>query len=331
VSRFAPGQRLDHYEIVELLGSGSYAESYKAIDVRDGRTVVLKIPSPDLFSEPATLSRWRREAEVARKLHHPSVQSAVDIGESRTEPYLVLEYIEGVPLRKRLQAGPIPIETAIDWGRQLAAGLAYLHSQGVTHRDLKPENVLITPDGRLVIADFGTAQLAGARRLTWKHLSESLGTPDYMSPEQVQGERGDVRSDVYAWGVMMYEMLTGRVPFEGDNFMAVMAGHLQGDPKPIRKLRPEVPPALEAVVMHAMRRYPEHRYPSAEALLDDLEHLDLLDRMAKPAVFDFSPEKPMGQMAGDVAAQRLWGYAAMIVAGFLGIVAVIITLTLLLR
>ncbi len=327
MSRFAPGQQLDHYEIGDLLGEGSYAESYRATDARDGSTVVLKIPGPNLFSDPATLNRWRREAEVARKLDHPSVQSAVDIGENRTEPYLVLEYIEGVPLRKKLQGGPVTIETAIEWGRQLAAGLAYLHGQGVVHRDMKPENVLITPDGRLVIADFGTAQLAGARRLTWKHLSESLGTPDYMSPEQVQGERGDARSDVYAWGVMMYEMLTGRVPFEGDNFMAVMAGHLQGDPKPIRKLRPEVPPALEAVVMHAMRRHPEHRYPSAEALLADLDHLDQLE----PTRYDLSPEKPMGQVAADVASQRLWAYAAMIAAAFLGLVAVIITLSILLR
>lgn len=329
MARYAPGHHLDQYEIVELLGAGAYAESYKAVDTRDGRTVVLKVPDPNLFADPATFNRFRREADVARRLNHPSVQRAVDAGENRTEPYLVLEYIEGVPLRKRLRSyhGPIPIDTIIDWGRQLAAGLAYLHSQGVVHRDLKPENVLVTPDDRLVIADFGTAQLAGARRLTWKHLSESLGTPDYMSPEQVQGERGDARSDVYAWGVMMYELLTGRVPFEGDNFMAVMAGHLQGNPKVIRKLRHDVPPALEAVVMHAMRRRPEHRYPSAEALLADLEHLDQLD----PTAYDLSPEAPMGGLAAAEAARRLWAYVAMIAAGFLGIVAVIIALSVLLR
>jgi len=145
----------------------------------------------------------------------------------------------------RVTAGGLPVDTVVEWGRQLADALVYLHGVGVVHRDLKPENILVTPDDRLVIADFGTAALAGARRLTWRHLSESLGTPDYMSPEQVQGSRGDARSDIYAWGVIMYELLTGRVPFQGDNWMAVMAGHLQGDPTPIRKLRPDTPAPLE--------------------------------------------------------------------------------------
>jgi serine/threonine-protein kinase len=252
----------------------------------------------------------------------------VDAGQTRTEPYLVLDYIEGEPLRKRLRReGPLPIEQVIDWGRQLAEALAYLHSLGVVHRDLKPENVLVTPDNRLVINDFGTARLAGARRLTWKHLSEALGTPDYMSPEQVQGERGDARSDVYAWGVMMYEMLTGRVPFEGDNSLAVMAGHMQGTPKPIHRFRPDVPRSLEAVVMHAMRRYPENRYPSAQAILTDLDHLDSLD----PAAYDRSPERPMGGMAAAESAQRLWAWVAIIAASFIGVVAIIITLSVVFR
>jgi serine/threonine protein kinase len=329
MSRFAPGQQLDSYLIVEMLGSGAYAESYRATDTRNGQTVVLKIPDPALLSDPGIFSRYRREAEVARRLHHPSVQGGIDVGDNRTEPYLVLEFVDGMPLRKKMQSyhGPIPIDVVVDWGRQLAQVLAYLHSQGVVHRDLKPENILFTADGRLVLADFGTAQLAGARRLTWRHLSESLGTPDYMSPEQVQGERGDARSDLYSWGVMGYEMITGRVPFQGDNWMAVMAGHLQGNPKPIHKYRPDVPPALEAVVLHAMRRDPEHRYQTAEELLADLDRLDRLD----PASFDLSPEKPMGGIAAMESTKRLWAYVAMIAAGFLGVVAVIITLSVLLR
>jgi serine/threonine protein kinase len=329
MSRYTPGEQLDHYRIEELLGSGAYAESYKATDRRTGATVVLKVPDPALFADPASFNRYRREAEVARRLSHRGVQGAVDAGETRSAPYLVLEYIDGISLRKRMRSfgGLVPIEQIVDWGRQLASGLAYLHTKGVVHRDLKPENILVTPDDRLVIGDFGTAQLAGARRLTWKHLSESLGTPDYMSPEQVQGERGDARSDVYSWGVMLYELLTGRVPFDGDNFMAVMAGHLQGDPKPIHKLRHDVPPALEAVVMHAMRRHPEHRYPSAEALLSDLEHLDLLD----PAAYDVSPETAMGGMAATDGSRRLWALAAIISASFLALCAVIITVSIVLR
>jgi serine/threonine-protein kinase len=328
LNQLEPGQKLDRYQIVEQLGAGAYAKTYKAIDTTTGETVVLKLADPNLFADPSNFNRYRREAEVAKRLDHPGVQRAVDAGAVRTEPYLVLEYVDGEPLRQRLRRHTsLPVDLAIDWGRQLADTLAYLHSKGIVHRDLKPENVLVTPDNRLVVNDFGTARLAGARRLTWKHLSEALGTPDYMSPEQVQGERGDARSDVYAWGVMMYEMLTGHVPFRGDNSLAVMASHMQGNPKPIRKLRPDVPPALEAVVLHAMRRYPEHRYPSAEAILEDLDRLSTLD----PATYDLSPERPMGGMAASDSARRLWAWVAIIAACFIGLVAIIITLSIVLR
>ena len=310
MSRFAPGERLDSYLIDEFLGAGAYNESYRATDSRNGRTVVLKVPDPSLFADPSIYNRYQREAEVARRLDHPGVQGAIDAGEERDEPYLVLRFVEGGSLNKRLRSprggGPtndgVPIDTAVDWGHQLAVGLAYLHGQGVIHRDLKPGNVLLTPEGRLVIADFGTAQLAGARRLTWKHLSAMLGTPDYMSPEQAQGGRGDARSDIYAWGVMMYEILTGRVPFEGDNWMAVIAAHLHADPKPIRQLRRDVPPGVEAVVLHAMRRHPENRYPTADALLDDLDHLERVDLRT----YDLTPEKPMGGLVPGGGAKGLW-------------------------
>jgi eukaryotic-like serine/threonine-protein kinase len=294
MSRFSPGQRLDTYEIDELLGTGAYNESYRATDLRNGRTVVLKIPDPNLFADPATYSRYKREADVSKRLHHPAIQGAIDEGEKRSEPYLVLTFVDGDSLSHRIKTerGGFPVPVVIDWGQQLAEALAYLHGEGIVHRDLKPGNVLIGAGDRLVVADFGTAQLAGARRLTFKNLTGLLGTPDYMSPEQSQGGRGDARSDIYAWGVMMYELLTGKVPFEGDNWMAVMAGHLQGDPRPIRRVRADVPRALEAVVMHAMRRYPENRYQSADELLRDLARLDALD----PNAYDVSPEKPMGSL-----------------------------------
>jgi serine/threonine-protein kinase len=327
--RHHPGELIDRYEILDSLGEGAYAETYKALDTRSGDTVVLKMPNPNLFADPGLFQRYRRESDIARKLDHPGVQRGVDGGDTRTEPYLVLEYIDGDNLRRVLRSGPdlIPVDKALDWGRQLAAAIAYLHQEGIVHRDLKPENVLVTTDGRLKIADFGTAMLEGARRLTWKHLSESLGTPDYMSPEQIQGGRGDDRSDVYAWGVLMYELLTGRVPFGGDNWMAVMAGHLGEHPKPIADLRPDVPPALAAVVTHAMRRYPEHRYQTMTEVLHDLDRLDEID----PSSFDQTPEPSMGGMAAVTSERRLWALVALVAVSFLGVVGVIITLSIVLR
>jgi serine/threonine-protein kinase len=327
--RYSPGQTIDNYEIVAELGEGAYAEAYKARDTRTGQIVMLKVPNPLLFGDLQIYQRFQRETEIARRLDNPGVQRSLDLHDNGNEPYLALEYIEGQNLRRCMQefTEPVPIALAVDWGRQLARALAYLHSRGITHRDLKPENVLVTDAGTLKVVDFGTALLAGARRLTWRHVSEGLGTPDYMSPEQIQGGRGDPRSDIYSWGVILYELLTGGVPFEGDNWLAVMAGHLRRTPVRIREMRPEVAPALEAVVLKAMRRYPDSRYQSAEELLADLDQLDTLD----PSNFDLRPEEPMGGMAACETRRQLWSYVALIAGACVAVVAVAVVLMVVLR
>jgi len=193
-------------------------------------------------------------------------------------PYIVLEYVEGESFRRYLDDHkPLPLDRAIDFANQLAQALAYCHAQGVVHRDLKPENVLITSDGVLKLMDFGIALLEGAKRVTWGSFSPAVGTPDYMAPEQVRGERGDDRTDVYSVGVILYEMLAGEVPFRGDNSLAIMSQRVNQDAPRVDQVRPEVPLGLAAVVRRALMRDPSQRYPTMAAFAHDLTHLDAVD------------------------------------------------------
>jgi eukaryotic-like serine/threonine-protein kinase len=327
--RHAPGTLIDHYEIICGLGEGAYAEAYKARDVQTGRIVMLKAPNPQLLGDPGIFQRFERENKIAQKLDSAGVQRSLGMFSAEGEPYIIMEFVDGENLRLRLheihEQGPVPIDVAVDWATQLANAIAYLHEHGIVHRDLKPENILISTDNEVKVVDFGTAMLEGARRLTFRGLTDGVGTPDYMSPEQIQGDRGDRRSDIYAWGVIAYELLAGQVPFDGDNWLAVMAGHLRRTAQPIHELRPEVPPALEAVVLHAMRRWPKNRYQTAEDLLADLGRLDELD----PTTFDLSPEPPMGgAMAAADSPLRLWLLVGAIALGFFAVLALVIVIAL---
>jgi serine/threonine-protein kinase len=324
--RHAPGQLVDHYEILKGLGEGAYAEAYKARDTQSGRIVMLKSPNPQLFGDPAIYQRFERENKIAQKLTNAGVQRSFGMFSDGGDPYIIMEFVDGENLRLREGEfeGFIPIDTALDWMRQLASAIAYLHSNGIVHRDLKPENILISTDNEVKIVDFGTAMLEGARRLTFRGMTDGVGTPDYMSPEQIQGERGDARSDIYAWGIIAYELLTDRVPFDGDNWLAVMAGHLKRTPERIRDIRPEVSPALEAVVLKAMRRHPKNRYLTAGALVADLGRLDTLNA----ADFDFSVESPVGgplSTPGSPAA--LWGRVALIAGSFFAVLILVVLIS----
>ena len=276
--RFEPGEVLDgQYEVLSALGQGGMSETYRARDVNSGQVLVLKIPFASLIGDPATFSRYQREMEIGKRLDHPNIQKLMAEGRlgGGVAPYMVLEYVDGELLLSYIAArAPLSADEALHITRQIVDALRYCHERGIVHRDLKPENMLITRDGQIKLMDFGIALLQGARRVTFRRLSNSVGTPDYMAPEQVRGERGDARTDVYAVGVMLYEMLAGEVPYRGDNALAVMSQRVTSDAPLLRLARPDVPPQLEAVVFRALRRDPSERYQSMADLQHDLDNLD---------------------------------------------------------
>jgi eukaryotic-like serine/threonine-protein kinase len=296
VETLAAGQQLDHYTIIESLGQGAISTAYMARDDRNGRFVVLKCPNPVIIGDTTALDRFRREMAICRKLHHPNIQTAVDAGEKRSVLYLVLEYVEAKPLSDILsQRGKFDPQTTCDYALQLLSALEYAHAQFVFHRDLKPSNVLVTTEGQLKIIDFGIAYAAHTRRLTWQWAGSTLGTPNYMSPEQVQGKRGDARSDIYSLAAMMYEMLTGRPAFEGNDILEIMRQHLKKTPDSPSSRDRTIPEGMSGIVLKALRKKPEERYQTAAEMAADLrryEHLTSSD-------FNFEPEAEMDEAHPD--------------------------------
>lgn len=260
-----PGDRIDQFDVVEPLGQGGCGASYLARDRATGERVVLKFPTTGSYEDSGAAARFRREALIAQRLRHRNIQRAARAAVDRDASYLALEYVEGRSLRAWMEsADPPTLAESLDLAAQIAAAMAYAHAHDVYHRDLKPENVIVLPDGTAKVIDFGSARMAGLRRLTFRIRGETTGTPDYMAPEQVEGGRGDARTDIYALGVVLYELLTGVVPFEGDNPNAVMYQQVHATPPPPSRVRPELPPWLDAVVMRALQKRPADRYQSAE-------------------------------------------------------------------
>ena len=272
---YSPGTQIDHYQVIKMLGHGGMSRVYLAIDLNDQRKVVLKFLNDDLVGDIAIFERYRREEEIGSRLSHPHIQHALNVDEKRCDQYLVVEYIEGRTLRAILEdhdGKPLPIEEALRMADQICDALVYCHEHGVYHRDIKPENIMLEADGNVKVIDFGIALLEGARRVTWRGLSGTVGTPDYMSPEQLRGERGVAGSDIYAVGIILYEMLCGRTPFDGENVFAVMNQHVSHDPPSILTYNPHLPPELVTVIMRAIRRDKEKRYKTISELLTSLRH-----------------------------------------------------------
>ena len=272
MSEFHPGDKLDHYRIEGLVARSGMASIFRATDERDGKAVAIKLPHPEMEADPVLFDRFQREEDIGRKLDNPGVVRVFH-DEDRSRRYMVLEWVDGRLLRQVLnEQKKLPQDRAIRLTLALCDTLDYVHSQGVVHRDLKPENIMVGPNDQIKLIDFGIAANAGSRRLTFAKLTEAMGTPDYISPEQVKGKRGDARSDIYSLGIMFYEMLTGKVPFNGPNPFVIMNERLLNNPVPPREVNPEISPQLQEIIYRALERDPSKRYPNAREFALDLEH-----------------------------------------------------------
>ena len=285
-----PGTQIDFYRIEAPVARSGMASIFRAVDVRNNRVVALKIPHPDMEADPILFDRFQREAGIGERLQHPNVMRVYG-GEKRSRVYMVMEWCEGRLLRNILHESRISQERAIHIALAVLDALEYIHDNGVVHRDLKPENIMVDEHDNIKLIDFGIAGDATARRLTYANFTATLGTADYIAPEQVKGKRGDGRTDIYAVGVILYEMLTGRVPFTGSSPIQVMNDRLLNYPTPPTVLDPSISPQLQEVIYRALERDPKNRYARARDFAQDLRNLDQVGVEDRPELQNWQKRK----------------------------------------
>jgi eukaryotic-like serine/threonine-protein kinase len=311
------GTRLGPYEIAALLGAGGMGEVYRARDTRLGRDVAIKVLPPEFADDPERLKRFEQEARAVAALSHPNVLAIHDVGTHEAIPYLVTELLEGESLRDRLKAGGLTVRKAVETAVQIAQGLAAAHEKGIVHRDLKPGNVFVTKDGQVKILDFGLARLAQpeipsdphAKTLPGEPATESgavLGTMGYTSPEQLRGERADARSDIFAFGCVLYEMLAGTSPFLKATGAETVTAIMSEDPVPLSGTGRVIAPALQEIVSRCLEKRPADRFSSAHDLA-------LALRAESPALMEF----PAVRRAWRVVGLALGGVTVLAVTGVL--------------
>ncbi|HCV42916.1 MAG TPA: hypothetical protein DGH68_05495, partial [Bacteroidetes bacterium] len=313
------GQTISHYRIVEKLGEGGMGVVYKAEDTKLDRLVALKFLPHHLTSSEAEQSRFLQEAKSAAALNHPNVCSVIDIQEARGQQFIVMEYVDGVTLRKK--APVAKLDEAIGYAVQIGEALQAAHAKGIVHRDVKSENVMVTTDGRVKVMDFGLAKLKGSLKLT--KTSSTVGTLAYMAPEQIQGDESDARSDIFSFGVVVFEMLTGKLPFRGEHDAAIMYSIVNEAPDSIEKHRQDTPADLNRIVHRALEKDPADRYQHVDDMVSELRLLQKQSgRIVRPessAPRFASPPRPKPS-----SKTRLW-------VGIGGIVAIAVVAVLVFR
>jgi len=285
------GTKLGPYEIQSSIGAGGMGEVYRSRDARLHRDVAIKVLPASFSADRDRLQRFAQEARAAAALNHPNILSIYDIGDENGAPYVVSELLEGETLRERLRSGPVPIRKAIDYALQIARGLAAAHEKGIVHRDLKPENIFVTSDGRVKILDFGLAKLTrpentstGADEPTMQAATEPgmvMGTVGYMSPEQVRGKNADARSDIFSFGAILFEMISGKRAFHGETPADTMSAILKEEVPELSETSRNVPPGLDRIVRHCLEKSPVQRFHSAGDLAFDLEALTEISSTSK--------------------------------------------------
>ena len=279
-----PGERFEYFRIEAFVIRTCMTSIYRATDLRTGQLVAIKIPHPELDCDPTFYSRFQREIAISKKLRHPGVVQTLDSSDM-DQLCIVMEWVEGRFLREILtKEGKLPVERATRIAIGVCEALEYIHGQGVVHRDMKPENIMVDEGDATKLIDFGIAAGEGMRRLTFSKFSNAMGTPDYISPEQIKRKRSDGRSDVYALGVILHEMLTGQTPFNGPSPFAVMNDRLVNDPSSAREINPEISIQMQEILYRAMERDPENRYAGAREFAAALAHpecVEVIDRSAR--------------------------------------------------
>jgi serine/threonine-protein kinase len=305
------------YRITEQIGSGGMAVVYKGEDLLLNRPVTIKILREQYASDQAFVHRFRREAQAVARLSHPNIVSIYDVGEEGSYHYLVMEYIPGTTLKEIIKRrAPLPLGEALNLMVQLLEGLEHAHANGIVHCDVKPHNILVTPGGRVKITDFGLARAATEATITFP--GSIIGSVHYLSPEQAKGEPATVQSDLYSASVVFYELLTGRLPFQGDTPLAVALQHLQSEPPPLREYNPEVPAWLEKVVLKGMAKDPRQRFASASQMLEHLGEERVAVENEPTRVLPMGKEevtrRPVKASANPRSSRRLrWWVALMLV------------------